>query len=258
IDAEPEHEPEVEPDHADEDARHEKYVHREESRQRASRDDRPAEQKMDERVADARRSRRNRRTDPEPPVGVLIPAEDLAGEGHAERAEEQEDADDPRELARVFVGAPQEHLDHVQRHDGDHRIRAPEMQRAQEPAERSLEVQIEQALIRAVGRGDVDERETDARRDLQHEQRERRAAEDVPPARRAARHRVVGAGPHRAAEASPPLEQAERETQGSASHTGLESVGNWPPRTQSAPSRTRYSYSNKPRGGGPEAREPSS
>src|SRR5262249_44680933 len=96
--AEPEPEPEVEAHHADEDPGSEEHVHGEEPRQRAPRDDRPSEQEMDERVADTRSPRRDRRADPEPPVGVLIPAKDLAREGHAERAEEQEDADDPREL----------------------------------------------------------------------------------------------------------------------------------------------------------------
>src|SRR5262249_8422874 len=103
--------------------------------------------------------------------------------------------------------------------------------------------------------------EANARRDLQHEQRERRAAEDVPPARRAARYGVVEDRGHRTGEASSLLEPAKCRTQRPSivrSHTGLERVGSWPPRTQSAPSRTRYSYSNSPRGGGPEAREPSS
>ena len=261
VDADAKHEPEMQADHADEDPGNEKHVHREESRQRAPRDDRSAEQELDQRVSDARRARRDRGADPEPPVGVLIPAEDLTREGHAERAEKQEDADDPRELARVFVGAPEKDLDHVQRHDRDHRVGAPEMDRAQEPTERCLVVEIEQALIGAFGRGHVDESQADARRDLQHEERERRAAEDVPPARRAAWHRVIEGRRDRAAQARSFLQPGERRTDGPATvraHTGLERVGSCPPRTQRAPSRTWYSYSNKPRGGGPEAREPSS
>src|SRR5439155_21975744 len=122
-----------------------------------------------------------------------------------------------------------------------------------------LEVQIEQALIRAVGGRHVDERQTDAGCDLQRKQRERRAAEDVPPARRAPRNRMIHDRRDGATEARALLEPAECRTDPTLrAHTGLESVGNWPPRTQSAPSRTWYSYSNNPRGGGPEAREPSS
>ena len=143
VDADPEHEPQMEPDHADQDSGNEEDVHREESRQCAPRDDRTTEQHLNERVADTRGTRCDRRPDPEPPVRVLIPPQDLAREGHAERAQEQEHADDPRELTRVFVGAKQKDLDHVQRHDRDHRVGAPEVDGAQEPAERSLEVQIE-------------------------------------------------------------------------------------------------------------------
>src|SRR3989442_12066955 len=100
----------MEPDHADQDSGNEEDVHREESGQRAPRDDRTAEQHLNERVADTRGTRCDRRPDPEPPVRVLIPPEYLAREGHAERAQEQEHADDPRELTRVFVGAKQKDL----------------------------------------------------------------------------------------------------------------------------------------------------
>src|SRR5262249_47369378 len=111
---------------------------------------------------------------------------------------------------------------------------------AQEPAEGSLEVQIEQALIRAVRRRHVDKRQADAGRDLQHEQCERRAAEDIPPARRTAWDGVVHHGCDGAAEARALLEPAECRTDEAAAraHTGLESVGSCPPRTRNPPSRT--------------------
>src|SRR5947209_19262658 len=98
-------------DHADEDTGNENNVHREESRQRAPRDDRSAEQELDQRVSVARRARRDRGADREPAVGVLIPADDLTRERHAERAEKQEDADDPRDPAREYGRAPDEDLD---------------------------------------------------------------------------------------------------------------------------------------------------
>src|SRR5262249_14786186 len=138
---------------------------------------------------------------------------------------------------------------------------APEMHGAQEQTERGLKVEIEQALICAVGGRHVDQRETDSRRDLQHEERQRRAAKDVPPARGAARDGMLENRGNCAAEPRPLLEPLQRRTdqrETFVAHTGLESVGSWAPRTQSARLLTRYSYSNSPRGGGPEAREPSS
>src|SRR5262249_44757417 len=127
-----------------------------------------------------------------------------------------------------------------ERHDRNHRVRAPEVDGAQEPAERGLEVQVQETLIRAVGRRYVDEREADARGDLQHEQGERRAAEDVPPARGAAWYRVIGNGRDGTAQPRSLLEPVERGTDGPGgvrSHTGLESVGSCPPSTHRTPSR---------------------
>ena len=66
------------------------------------------------------------------------------------------------------------------------------MQRAQIPSERLLVVQIDEAVPGAVGGGSIDSREADAGDDLQDEHDQRRAAEDVPPARRAARHGMLG------------------------------------------------------------------
>ena len=151
----------------------------------------------------------DRRPDPEAPVGVLVPAHELAGEGHAERAQEQEHPDDPRHLAWVLVGAPQEDLDHVERHHGDHAVRAPEVHRAQEPPERRLVVQVEQALVRLVGRRDVHEGQADARGDLQDEEGERGAPERVPPARGATRDRD-GPSPGSIASSSPARSSTHR------------------------------------------------
>src|SRR5262250_735922 len=99
------------------------------------------------------------------------------------------------------------------------------MHAAQEPTEWGLKVQIEQALICAVGGCHVHEGKTDSRRDLQHEERQRRAAEDVPPARRAARYGMVENRRDGAAEARSLLEPSQRRTQGretAVAHTGLE------------------------------------
>ena len=63
--------------------------------------------------------------DAQAPVGVLIEAQNLAGEGHAQRHQQQKNADDPGELAGKFVGAEEKYLRHVDEHDGDHEVRSP-------------------------------------------------------------------------------------------------------------------------------------
>ena len=107
----------------------------------ASADDGPAEHHVDELAADPRDAAHDGGADAEAPVGVLIEAQDLAGEGHAEGEEEKEDADDPGELAREFVGAEEEDLHHVDEDDGDHEVRAPAVQGAKKPAEGDLVVE---------------------------------------------------------------------------------------------------------------------
>src|SRR5205807_58827 len=106
---------------------------------------------------------------------------------------------------------------------------------------------------------DVDERQADAGGDLEHEERERRAPEDVPPARGSPWHRMGGDGRDRAGKPRTGFEPAGDRAQRCGDlrhHTGPARVGSCPPRTQSCPFRTSYSYSKSPRGGGPDAREP--
>ena len=96
----------------------------------------PPSMQVDERAADQGNAAHDGGADAEAPVGVLIEAQHLAGEGHAEREQQQEDADDPGEFARKFVRAEEKDLRHVDEHDGDHEVRSPAVQRAQKPAER--------------------------------------------------------------------------------------------------------------------------
>jgi len=58
-----------------------------------------------------------------------------------------------------FIGAEEKHLNHVNEHDGDHEVRAPAVEPANEPAERDLVIEGLQAVPRFAGRGHVDERE---------------------------------------------------------------------------------------------------
>src|SRR5262249_62098686 len=94
---------------------------------------------------------------------------------------------------------------------------------------------------RPARRWHVDERQADTGRDLQHEQRERGAAKDVPPARGTPWNGVIHHGADGPAQARALLEPAERRPDEAGSvraHTGLESVGSCPPRAHSTPSRT--------------------
>src|SRR6266850_1384544 len=263
VDPESQDQPEVQTGERDEHPGDHEDVEREEPRQRPAGDDRPSQEHVDQRRPDNRRTRGDRCADPEPPVGVLIPPEDLPSEGHAERAQEEEDPSDPRQLARVFVGAEEEDLQHVQGHHEHHAVGAPEVNGAEIPPERRLLVQILKALVGLVGRGDVHEGKTDPGYALQREEGERGAPEHVPPARGSPRNRMGDGGCERLGEPrsdlKPPDDRAERAREFRHHHqTGPASVGSWPPRTRSWPSRISYSYSKSPRGGGPEAREPSS
>ena len=89
-----------------------------------------------------------------------------------------------------FVGAEEKYLRHVDEDDGDHEIRSPAVHGAQKPAERDLVIENVQAVPRLARRGDIDQSQQNAGEDLQEEQRERRAAKDVPPACGLARNLV--------------------------------------------------------------------
>ena len=132
----------------------------------------------------------NGRADAEAPVRVLIKAQHLAGERHAERHEQKKDAQDPGQLAGKFVGPEQKHLRHVDEHDGDHEVRAPAVDRAKKPAQVKLLIQNVEAAPRLPCGRHVDDGEQNAGDDLQNEKCESGAAEHVPPACRVARHRV--------------------------------------------------------------------
>ncbi len=172
-------------------------VKREEARKRGAGDDGTAEKQMHQAAADEGHAAGDGCADAEAPVGVLIEAQNLAGEGHAERHQQQKNADDPGELAGKFVGAEEKHLRHVDEDDGDHEVRSPAVQRAQKPAERNLVIQNVEAVPRFARRRNVNQRQQNAGKDLQKEQREGGAAEDIPPACRVARHRVQSRFLHR-------------------------------------------------------------
>ncbi len=112
------------------------------------------------------------------------------------RHQQQKYADDPGQLAGELVGSEQRHLHHVDEHDGDHEVRAPAMYGAQEPSQRDAVIQVLQAVPGFSGGWHVDQRQHDAGEDLDDEDGERSAAEDIEPARRLGRHRMLHGRAH--------------------------------------------------------------
>ena len=78
--------------------------------ERGAGDDGAAEHEIHERAADEGHAAEDGGADAEAPVGVLIEAKNLAGEGHAEGEQQEKDADDPGEFARKLVGAEEKDL----------------------------------------------------------------------------------------------------------------------------------------------------
>ena len=112
-------------------------------------------------------------------VCVHVPRQQIAGETEHERNEQQEDADDPLQLARRLIGAPDQHLQQVQEDERDHRRRAPVMHRQEEVRVR-IQVDGARRFPRRRRRRRVEERQEDARDDLHDHREERGASEDVP------------------------------------------------------------------------------
>jgi len=175
---------------ADQGAGNDEDVKRKEAGQGCPGDDGTAQHHLHDLRSEDGRAAGDGRSDPEAPIGVLVEAQDLSGEGQSQRAQEQEDSDDPGQLARELVGAEQHDLDHVEEDDRHHEVRAPAVHGAEVPAERLLVVEGLEALEGLVRRGHVDEGETDAGDDLEHEKNHARGPEDVPPARGATGHGV--------------------------------------------------------------------
>src|SRR5208283_2557257 len=82
----------------------------------------------------------------------------------------------------MLVGAPEEYLRHVKKHDDHHAIRAPVMQGAQEPSEFLLVVQDFKGVIGFGGGRNVDERQQDPSDDLDRKAEQSHAPENVKPA----------------------------------------------------------------------------
>ena len=117
------------------------------------------------------------------PVGRLVPREEVAGESLGHPARQQQDADDPVQLARVLVRAEQEHAAHVQEHEDDEDARAPLVHAADEPPERQVVGDVDDRRVGLLRRRLVVHGEDDAGRRLDEEGGERRRAERLHPVR---------------------------------------------------------------------------
>src|SRR4029077_2118587 len=116
------------------------------------------------------------------PVSILIESHDLTRKRHSQRHEQEKDAHDPCQFSWKLVGSKQEDLHHMDEHNRDHEIRAPAVQRSYEPTQGNAMIESLQAVPCFSGRRHVDQSQQYAGHELQHETRERSAAEDIKPA----------------------------------------------------------------------------
>ena len=197
VDSELQHQEQMQADECNQRSRDHEHMQREESRKRRARDDRASQQKVHDPRPQNRYAAGNGRSDAQSPISVLIESKHLAGKGHSERQEEQKNTHHPGQLSGEFVSSEKEDLHHVDQDDRDHEIRAPAVQSANEPAERDLVIENLQAVPCFSRGGHIKEREQNAGDKLEHEHRERGAAENVSPACGLARDRVLHGLPDR-------------------------------------------------------------
>ena len=235
-----------------------------EARERRAADVRARDHQVGEPVADERRLRRLLRRDDDRPERVLVPSEQLAGEGHRQHREKEQRAREPVRLARELERAKEVDLRHVDEDEHDHGARAEVMDPAYDRTERRVVADELQRVVRAVRRRDIGHREADAGRDLHDEDREGRAAEHVPPAHGAlelSRDGVPKDGEHAVLELEPlpePARDLAWDFPDTAKHAHpCFTVGRGCCRTSSRSPLTCHSRSKSGRGGGPPATVPS-
>src|SRR5215467_5947903 len=125
----------MESDEADQQAGNYEDVQREEAGESRPRDNRSTQQELDGEWTNDGNTAANRCADSESPIGVLIEAQHLSAEGHAEGHQQQKHANDPGKLAGELIGAKEEDLHHVDEDDRHHEVQSPSVQSANEPAE---------------------------------------------------------------------------------------------------------------------------
>ena len=180
------------------------------------------------------------------PVRLLVPREEIAREAEREDDEEQRDAHEPVQLARLAVRAEEERPREMERGKDDHRGRAPVVEAAHDGARGELRLDRPDALPRVVRRRRVREREREARDDLDDEREERGRAQREKP-RPANRHGLVGEGAPERRRSRARLEELEEPLHASNAE---ESTVTRPPATTSGTFASG-------RGGGPARTRPS-
>ena len=157
-------------------------------------------------LADERSAAGDGSADAQPPIGILIEAQDLSGEGHAESHQQQKDADDPGQLAGKFVGAEEKTWHMWISTTATMKLEPQPWTAAQKPSQGDIVIQILQTVPGFGRRGHINQRQQNAGENLQDEDGKRGAAEDIPPARGFARDRMRNGFANRAADLQALLE----------------------------------------------------
>ena len=190
VDAEFQHQKDMQGDEGDQQSGNHEDMHREKARKRCTGNDRAAQHERHQPGPKHGNAAHNRCSDSQSPIGILVEPHHLSRKAHAECHQEKEDAEYPRQLTRIFVGAEEEDLSHVDQDNGDHEIRTPAMQGPNEPSERDAVIESLQA-VPGLSRGrHVNQRKKNSGDDLKKENGERGAAEDVKPTCGITRDRV--------------------------------------------------------------------
>jgi len=117
------------------------------------------------------------RPDDRRPVGLLVPREEVSREAECEDHEEERDAHEPVQLARLEVRPEEERPREVEDREDDDRGRAPVMEAAHERSRGKPRLNRLHALPRVIRRGGIGEREREAGGELDEERDERRGAQ---------------------------------------------------------------------------------
>ncbi len=144
----------------------------------------PAAQEAGQIGADHRRLARDLRGHHRPPIGAVVPREQVARQPVRQGDEQQHHPDHPGGLARLLVRAVEKDLHQVEHHDDDHHTGAPMVQAADETAARNLGQDVTQAVVGVAGRGRIVEGQKGPGERLHQEQEDSHTAEYLVPAAR--------------------------------------------------------------------------
>ncbi len=153
----------------------------EEPRQRQPGDLRAAQHHVLQRITHDRDHGADLGADDRCPVGPLVPRQEIAGEAEGEGHQQEHDTGQPGHLARVLVGAVDDHAHHVQDDEQDHGARTPVVKAADQPPQGKVVGDVFDAGVGLLGIGHVVQRQQDPGGELQDHRKERGAAQGVGP-----------------------------------------------------------------------------